>query len=308
MNYFDFEPDSFDSQDRSDPAVLEHILSYVDALQDKLDKATSELDILRFQEAELTAGLRRVHHELEVARRFQRDLMPSQLPNSDKLKFSVLYEPAKQLSGDLYDVARINEEQIIINLSDCTGHGVAAAMFGVFINQTLRARTASHIRQMQPLQPKELLDKLNHDLLDTQLTDCQFVTSLHAIFNEASRELTWARGGMPYPILIRPSQPPQQLVTEGGLIGAIREQQYEQIITRIEPGDVMMFYTDGLEALLLQSPEGKSYNSIIQTPWCQQLRSDNIEASLAAITELLKNTPPESWPVDDISILAMTGE
>ncbi|MCG3137783.1 MAG: Phosphoserine phosphatase RsbU [Phycisphaerae bacterium] len=301
MSTLNIDPQRFYEAD-STQSALENVLGYVNELQQRLDQVTLELDTMRIQETRLTRGLNSMAEELEQARRFQLDLLPKSLPYSSTLQINTLYLPAQQLSGDIYYSERLDDECLVINLSDCTGHGVAAALMSVFINHVLRSR----LNGVGPtLAPDELLTKLNDELIDARLSECQFVTSLHAHYYDNSRRFCWARGGIPYPILIRPGSAPRLLNSEGGLIGVFNQHRFEQCDVTLEAGDLLLLYTDGLEALLLNAPGGEFCTHLLETPWMKHLCSTSLESGFQTIRELVQNLPEKTWPIDDITILAL---
>ena len=153
----------------------------------------------------------KLNQQMARARQLQHDLLPRSLPESDSVRFSTLYVPAGELSGDIYDVVRLGDRQLSINISAATGHDMAAAMLSIFMKQSLRAREAvvHQTRRAGIEHPHELLSKLNDELVAADLSECHFLTSIHAVFDEVDRNLLWARGGMPYPILLHRGASPQ---------------------------------------------------------------------------------------------------
>ncbi len=293
----------------SDSGTLEHLLSHLASVEQQLDRVTGRLRDLEQQDNVLQQGLARLKQQMARARQLQDDLLPQSLPESDSLRISRLYVPANELSGDVYDVVRLSDRQLSINISDATGHDMAAAMLSIFMKQSLRAReaVAHQTRRVGIERPHELLSQLNDELVAADLSECHFLTAIHAVFDEVDRNLLWARGGMPYPILIRRGESPQRIVSEGGLIGAFADQQYDAVSTHLGPGDVMLLFTDGLEALLLSTGPGRGAAKLLDTPWCRTLSGETLETHLHEIEELLSSTSSDDWPADDVTILALEG-
>ena len=204
-----------DPASASDSATLEHLLSHLATVEQQLDRVTGQLRDLEQQDHVLQQGLAKLNQQMARARQLQDDLLPRSLPESDSLRISTLYVPANELSGDIYDVVRLGDRQLSISISDATGHDIAAAMLSIFMKQSLRVREsmADETRRAGVEPPHELLAKLNDELVAADLSECHFLTSIHAVFDEVERNLLWARGGMPYPILIRRGESPQRIVT-----------------------------------------------------------------------------------------------
>ncbi len=299
-------------QDAADhPATLKSLLDHLETVQGQLDDVTAQLNHLQQQDAILREGLARFNRQMARARQLQHDLLPRSLPQCASLKISRLYLPAKELSGDMYEVVRLNDHQLSITVSDATGHDMAAAMLSIFMKS--RLRSGLRVQESVPNEalwdwPNDLLRKLNHELLAADLSECHFLTLIHAIYDELDHCLLWSRGGMPYPILIRPGHRPQQIVSEGGIIGAFERQQYDLVSTHLGANDLMLLFTDGLEALLLNSDVRRDRpRKLLETIWCQTLTPDTLQPHLQDVEELVRSTPQDDWPVDDITILALEG-
>ena len=288
------------------PATLEHLLSHVERLQSRHDQVSGQLAGLREQDQVLRHGLAKLDRQLERARQLQDDLLPRSLPECDGLRISKLYLPAKELSGDRYDVMRLDDHQVSINISDATGHDMAAAMISIFMKQAQRTGGGGKDGCF-PEHPHELLGRLNDELAEADLTDCHFLTAIHGVYDQRDRCLLWARGGMPYPLMIRARRSPEQIISEGGLIGAFENQKYDLVSTHFEPGDVMLLFTDGLEALLLNTAPGRGAAKLLDTPWVRTLSARSLEAHLNEVEALARDTSPDDWPADDITVLTLEG-
>jgi serine phosphatase RsbU (regulator of sigma subunit) len=222
-----------------DSGSLEHLVGHLASVEQQLDRVTRQLRDLEQRDNVLQRGVAKLNQQMARARQLQRDLLPRTLPDSDRLRITSLYEPAGELSGDIYDAVRLGDRQLSISISDATGHDMAAAMLSIYMKQSLRTRdsVADHAHHQGLEHPHELLSELNEKLVAADLSDCHFLTSIHAVFDEVDRNLLWARGGMPYPILIRRGASPQRIVSEGVRGPAIRRGQHTHR-SRRHPADV----------------------------------------------------------------------
>ena len=287
-----------------DTATLESFLQHLQTVQNQLETVTTQLHDLQNQDDILQHGLARLNQQMDRARQLQLDLLPRSLPVSDNLRISKLYLPADELSGDAYDVVRLNDQQLSLHISDATGHDIAAAMLSIFTKRSLRA--SDSLTPDSPTEaPHELLERLNRELFAADLSECHFVTSIQALWDESDHSLLWARGGMPYPVLIRKGQPPQRLISEGGIIGAFEDQRFDLVSTHLKPGDLMLLFTDGLDALLLSAGPDSGGQRVVDTAWCKSLNPDTLQAHLADLEYRARITPHTDWPADDITILAL---
>jgi hypothetical protein len=153
--------------------------------------------------------------ELHMAGLVQRDFLPAHLPNTDRLSWAVTFMPVEWVSGDIYDVARIDEEHIGFYVADAVGHAMPAALLTIFIKQALVMReTVGKTHRVFP--PAEVISALNTRMTAQKLSGHQFATSCYCLLNVKTLQLTYARGGHPYPILLRPDEEPQQLEYSDG--------------------------------------------------------------------------------------------
>ena len=90
--------------------------------------------------------------QLRMAGLVQRDFLPSQLPNSDRLRWAAIFLPAEWVSGDIYDIVRIDEQHIGFYVVDVVGHGMPAALLTIFLKQALvmRETTGNSYRIFSP--------------------------------------------------------------------------------------------------------------------------------------------------------------
>ena len=274
-------------------------------IRQPLLRMRAELTELRQRETQRAGDARRFDEQLELARQIQDDLLPELPDDLGPLNVDTLYLAADRVSGDIYDVARLDHDRFSFSIADATGHGMPAALLTVLIRNALRgtdgADTARHI-----VEPDALLRRLNRELITVNLTHCQFITGLHAVFDRTRQQIRWARAGIPYPILIRPDAPPRLLVSEGGLLGAIEDQHYAMVTHDFQPGDTLLFYTDGLEALLASRKSDGTPAELIASKWIDRFATEGPEATLAAIRDHALTLPDTTWHKDDVTVLALS--
>ncbi|HEY3242944.1 MAG TPA: PP2C family protein-serine/threonine phosphatase [Phycisphaerae bacterium] len=274
-------------------------------LQERLDALDSELDELRRRDDAWTLSFQQLDQQLRLASQVQRDLLPQRPPEIRAGRIHTLFHPAEHVSGDIYNLARLDESTVCLALADATGHGIAAALLTVFIKQGLRGKE-TYDGCYRILSPADVLERLNVDLLETNLSDGQFVTAVYAVFDEQERTLTWGRAGAPHPILVRRGAEPRLLSSAGTLLGAVANSKYETASMVMRPGDTVLLYTDGLEALLVPKQSRHHPRGLQGTPWFAELGERPIEKSLDEIRTRLTTLDPHDWPVDDVTVVALS--
>jgi len=242
--------------------------------------------------------------DLRLAGDLQRELLPSVATELQGAEVEIFYRPANSVSGDLYYVARVDREHTAISIADATGHGVGAAFLSAFVERTL-ARTSSRSGRDAIPEPQEVLELLNDEIVGRNLRECHFVAALFAVYNERTRVLRWARGGAPYPILVRPGARPRQLKTEGPIVGVSAGARFDVVEARLEPGDGVIFHTDGLESLLRESGVGCPPRSIEQTSWFEALGRRPLSQEMRALNTASAPDSESDPHVDDATVVAL---
>jgi serine phosphatase RsbU (regulator of sigma subunit) len=196
--------------------------------------------------------------QLRLAGLVQRDFLPTHLPNGDETQWAATLLPAEWVSGDIYDVARIDERHIGFYVADAVGHSMPAALLTIFIKQALvmRETTGSNYRIFSPT---EVMANLNLRMASQKLSGYQFATCCYCLLNIETKQLTYARAGHPYPILLRRGQPPQQLQTRGALLGIFENADFIQESVPLERGDRVLLYSDGAEWLVGHLEDGAGF-------------------------------------------------
>jgi phosphoserine phosphatase RsbU/P len=187
--------------------------------------------------------------QLRMAGRVQRDFLPRHLPNCSRFHWATTFLPAEWVSGDIYDIARLDEHHIGFYIADVVGHGMPAALLTIFLKQSLVMRQTTS-DSYKIFTPSEVVKNLNLRMAEQKLSGNQFATCCYCLLNTETLQLTFARGGHPYPILIRPGQQPKQLQVQGSLLGIFDSADYPQSTVQLQKGDKLILYSDGVEQFI----------------------------------------------------------
>ena len=213
------------------------------AQHDGLLTKTAELDTVNQQ---LRSANLRIDQEMELARRLQQSFLPQQLPEFPHIRFAVHYRPCGRVGGDFYDAFRLDEQHVGFYVADAMGHGVPASLLAIFVKKGVRAKEING-KDYRLVQPGDVLQKLNRDLIEQDLPDQPFVTMAYALFNFRTGLFLFARAGHPYPLHLPKNGPPQLWQIEGRPLGVF-DTEFPVRTQQLQPGDKMLFYTDGLDA------------------------------------------------------------
>ncbi|MHC4424014.1 MAG: PP2C family protein-serine/threonine phosphatase, partial [Planctomycetota bacterium] len=173
--------------------------------------------------------------QLRLAGLVQQDFLPTKLPNTEQMRWTAIFSPAEWVSGDIYNIVRIDEQHIGFYVADVVGHGMPAALLTIFVKQALVMReTIESNYRIFP--PTEVMKNLNVRMATQKLSGYQFATCCYCLLNINTLQLTFARAGHPYPILVRPGEQPQQLEIRGSLLGVFKESEYVQQTVQLQSG------------------------------------------------------------------------
>lgn len=181
----------------------------------------------------------RLQDDLATAREIQRQLLPTGAREVPGLDLASVYCSARELGGDFYDFLPYGEGRLAIALGDVSGKGTAAALFASLAVGILREHVIQH-----PCPPAEVLAMLNRRLHAARL-ESRFIATVFSVYDARTRRLTLANSGGPYPILVRDGI--VQSIRVGGIpLGLYPDTEYEEITLDLQPGDTVLFASDGI--------------------------------------------------------------
>jgi len=235
---FDLESDELNAYGNDDLEVLMLLASQVAIIIDKVELHEQLIEKKRLQ------------GQLEVARQVQLELLPPNDPQLPGYDISAYNFPTEEVSGDYYDWVRIYEDQIGIVIADVSGKGVPAAILMAFLRASLRA--ASQIGYATNIS----MAKVN-SLLWESIERNQFVTAFYGILDATNKTLSFSNAGHNWPILIKAGGEIRFLDEGEQPLGMFQHTRYHQYHVLLEPGDVLVLYTDG--ASEAESPGGEEF-------------------------------------------------
>ena len=187
-----------------------------------------------------TAERERLEKELEIARGIQQSFLPDDVPHVPGIEIAAVTLPAREVGGDFYDFIPLSGETWGLAIADVSGKGVPAAIF-MALSRTLIRATASG-----PISPALGLRHAN-DLILADSRSCMFVTLFYAVLNGAEKTLRYVNAGHNPPLLLKPGEADVVLLrAEGIALGVLENIQLKEAEIRLDPGDVIALYTDGV--------------------------------------------------------------
>jgi sigma-B regulation protein RsbU (phosphoserine phosphatase) len=182
----------------------------------------------------------RLENEISIAREVQEQLFPRSIPALPGLQLAALCRPARVVSGDYYDFIRLGPTRIAIALADISGKGIFAALLMASLQAALRSTAALDGKDGTA----SLVSRLNTHVFNNT-SDDRYATFFYAVYDTESKMLTYTNAGHLAPFFV--SDTGVQSLDEGGtVVGLFEDCRYTQGTLRVEPGSLLVAFSDGL--------------------------------------------------------------
>jgi len=181
---------------------------------------------------------RRLERDLAMARELQFRLLPPTPPKLQNLEIAAKFVPARAIGGDLYDFVNYSLSRTAIVIGDVSGKGAPAAIYAALVSGILRSHAP-----MEP-GPAEMLRAVNFSLGERRI-DGQFVSIIYAVWDDPNRTLQVASSGLPRPIYCHAGK--TEVIEATGLpLGLFDDAEYDEFTFHADPGDLFVFFSDGI--------------------------------------------------------------
>lgn len=265
-------------------------------LQAKNNDLRAAYDALKAAQAGLVEK-ERLEHELALAARVQRELLPSVLPSYPNFTFAAYQEPARQVGGDLYDVIVLDQDHVGLLLADVADKGMHAALIMAV------TRTLFRVSAFASLSPAAVVQAVHRGLLDTAPDSMAFVTAFYGVLHRPSGLLTYVRAAQERPLLLQPDQPVIELPGDGRFIGMIPGLALTEHQVSLSPGSRLLLYSDGVTDAV--NGRGEPYDRQRLEEACVRGLSLPAADFVATLVEDVAAWTAGESPFDDITLLAV---
>lgn len=247
--------------------------------------------------------------DIKYAKEMQLSFLPKEMPKEDLIAFDAEYFAAEHLSGDFYNVVRLDKDNIALYIGDVSGHGISAAMLTVFVYQN--ASQLKEIEGSEPeiIEPGFVLKTIYKSFNKTNIDAEKYVVMLYGIYNIKEKTFNYASAGINAPpYIIKKSGAIYEMNVEGFPIcklGSLVEPFYDNRIVQLEEGDKVLFYSDGLV-------EAKDRNGqIYGQDKLKNLLKQNLHLNLEELNDKIKDDifrhiDSNKNLIDDITFLTMS--
>ncbi len=186
--------------------------------------------------------------ELEVAREIQLAMLPSGTYHAADIQICGLTRPANTVGGDFYDVLTLRDGRVIVTLGDVAGKGSPAALLMALLLAVLRTLVD------EELEPPALAARLNTQIC-RHSPSSRFITLFYGVYSPSTGALTYVNAGQTPPLLRRRDGRYERLGSTGVALGMFEGSTFGAIDTRLEPGETLVLYSDGITEA--EDPSGR---------------------------------------------------
>jgi len=208
--------------------------------EEVIARVETHLALQRFQKR-LQKANKRYEKELKLAGSLQANLIPKQAPTIQGFQLSFMLRSARETSGDFYDIFPINSSHIGILVADVVDKGAAAALLMAFSRTLLRT-----LAEELPENPDRVLTNVNQRMVS--YTDgSHFVTVFYGILDPEKNELVYSNAGHNPAIHLKAANGEMKMLKNTGMpLGLFDDQDWQQRKIQLDPGDLVVMYTDGV--------------------------------------------------------------
>ncbi|MFP5227221.1 MAG: SpoIIE family protein phosphatase [Acidobacteriota bacterium] len=238
----------------------------------------------------------RVNREIEIAREVQERLFPQEMPAIAGASVAGSCRPAQGVGGDYYDVIHLEDGRLGLAIGDVSGKGISAALLMASLRASLRGVTLDNPRDFA-----NLMHKVNRLVYEASASN-RYATFFFAAYDPQSRRLECVNAGHNPPVVLRNGQV-IRLEAGGPVVGLLPFAPYTEQAITLEPGDLLLLYTDGISEAMTHADEEWGEERMIEAASAvqDQHAGDVLRALFVAADEFTAGAPQH----DDMTLLIL---
>jgi phosphoserine phosphatase RsbU/P len=240
------------------------------------------------------------NREMELAREVQERLFPQEFPRFAGLDYAAKCRPALVVGGDYYDFIPVSDTVLVIAIGDVSGKGISAALLMATLRAFLRGQAIDHHTDLTAV-----ITNLNHLVYESSASD-RYATFFLAVLDSSSRILRYVNAGHNSPILLRAAGTGADLLRldEGGtVVGLMPDGSWAQGHVRLESGDLLVAFTDGISEAMSASDEEWGVDRLIAAlrTTCSAASQVTLDGLMASADAFVAGAPQH----DDMTLIVM---
>ena len=200
--------------------------------------------------ADQAAHRERMDREIEIAREVQQRLFPQDIPCIPGVDLAGRCRPALEVGGDYYDLIEMEAGHLGFAIGDVSGKGISAALIMASLRASLRGLILD-----DPGDLARMMQKVSHLVYEAS-SSSRYATFFFATLNPRTREFRYVNAGHNPPVLVKQASGTLQRLEDGGpVVGMLPFADYEAQSVTLEPGDLLIAYTDGISEAMTAADE-----------------------------------------------------
>jgi serine phosphatase RsbU (regulator of sigma subunit) len=242
----------------------------------------------------------RLERELELARQLQQSMLPRRFPAIPGYSIAAQSRPARQVGGDFYDVIAVSPRRAVVVMADVSDKGMPAALYMALTRSLIRAEAK------RSKSPREMLLR-THRLLTEISQSSMFFTAFCGVLDPLTGVMTFARAGHDRPLLYNPETRKGRWVdARGMMLGPLPDVFLEESQIRIEPGEALVLYTDGVTDA--NDPSGDFFGEDRLRRFVEGATDHAAQALCDGILASVEGFQAGATQFDDIAVLVVSRE
>ena len=249
---------------------------------------------------EPTAAKERVESELKIAADIQLSMIPRifpPFPEREEFDIFAIMEPAKEVGGDFYDFFFVDETKLCFIIADVSGKGVPASLFMAILKFLLKTEA------LRGIPPDKILFQVNNTLCPDNET-CMFATLFCGILDIRNGNIVFANAGHNPPLIWHKETSPKFLnPNRGFVLGVMEGVKFKQESLKLDPGDILVLYTDGVTEAM--NPKNEMFSKERLKEILSKIEDKDVKNITSTIRESIKSFVQDAPQSDDITILVL---
>ena len=254
----------------------------------------------------------RIDQELQMASLVQREFLPREISVDCGVTVAALWRPASYVSGDIYDIIKLDDDHVGLFLADAVGHGVPAALLTMVICRSLNGVDIGPDGEHRVVPPGEALGRLNRFMMSRKGETTRFATATYVVFNHRTSTARIASAGHPSVVRIgkpESGSPNQEFAATGGLLGVFDDEVFHEHEVVLENGEGLILHSDGFEQAFPDCARdhhhrrlpNHRYRDVIQ----RLANLDHPPSMIAEIEDMLDRHTGSLHQSDDLTMICM---
>jgi sigma-B regulation protein RsbU (phosphoserine phosphatase) len=257
----------------------------------------AHLTAVKIREEEARITQQRQQEEIQRAAAIQQALLPTEPHTVGCIEIAGRNIPSLDVGGDYFDFVDSPDGRLMVALGDVAGKGMPAALLMTHLHATVRAQVETE----RPI--LDVMQRLNRSVHHNLRGQPRFITLVLALVDGTTGEVIYVNGGHNPPFLYRASGEIEQLTEGGLLLGIMPETGYSAGTVRLERGDMLLIYSDGVTEAM--SASGEQFGDDRLAEFLRESKDQSPVDVVDSLIERVREFSSRGKPTDDVTVVVM---